>query len=147
MLLFQYVYYMMRGWDEQLRLPAWITQSKAYVVFFALDLFLLATVCLIFHRMIFDHPFVYANLPDFDAPSTIIGAIAFACVLYYINQKILGSDKRIEHYKKIFDAWGKGKRMRWRFYVISIMVSIFAILMIVVEADQNGLNPKSWNWN
>jgi hypothetical protein len=37
--------------------------------------------------------------------------------------------------------------MRWRFYVISIMVSIFAILMIVVEADQNGLNPKSWNWN
>ena len=138
---------MMRGWDEQLRLPSWVTQSKAYVVYFALDLFAVFTVCIIVHRMIFGHAFVGADLPDPYNNSSIIVIIGYTYIVYYINKKILGSDRRIENYKKIFDAWDKGTRMRWRFYVISIMVSIFAVLMIVVEVDKNGLNPKSWNWN
>jgi hypothetical protein len=144
MLLFQFIYYIVRGWDEQLRLPAWVTQSKTYVVFLALELFLMATVCLIVHRMIFGHAFVGADLPDLDKPSSIIVFIGCTSVTYYINQKILGSDRRIEHYKKIFDAWDKWKRRRWRFYVTSIMISVYAVFMIVAEADQFGLHPKKW---
>jgi ABC-type spermidine/putrescine transport system permease subunit I len=96
--------------------------------------------------MIYGHTFVNANLPDLDAPSSIIGYIVFCSVLYYINQKILGSDSRIEHYKKIFDSWDKWKRRRWRFYVTSIMISIYAVLMLVIEVDEDGLNPKNWSW-
>jgi hypothetical protein len=144
MLLYQFIYYMMRGWDGQLRLPAWVTQSKAIAAFGALELFVQLTVCLIVHRMIFGHAFVAANLPDLDKPSSIIVIIAYMSVTYYVNQKILGSDRRIEHYKKMFDSWDKWKRRRWRFYVSLIMISIGAGAVIVAEADQFGLHPKKW---
>jgi len=85
---------MMRGWDEQLRLPSWVTQSKAYVVYFALDLFAVFTVCIIVHRMIFGHAFVGADLPDPYNNSSIIVIIAYTSIVYYINKKILGSDRR-----------------------------------------------------
>ena len=136
MLLYQFIYYMMRGWDEQLRLPAWVTQSKAYAVFGALELFVQLTVCIIVHRMIFGHPFVGTDLPDLDKTPSIIMIIAYGSVTYYINQRILGSDQRIEHYKKIFDSWDKWKRRRWRFYVTSIMISIAAAFLLTIEADQ-----------
>jgi hypothetical protein len=144
MLLYQFIYYMMRGWDEQLRLPAWVTRSKAYAVFFALELFLVLTVCLIVHRMIYGHAFVGTDLPDPYKPSSIIAIIAYTSVTYYINQKILGSDRQIEHYKKMFDAWDKWRRRRWRFYVTSIMLLIAAVFLIAIEADQFGLHPKKW---
>lgn len=145
MLLYQYSYYMMRVWDEKLRLPKLVTQTKIFAVYMVVELFGLLTVCIIVHRIIFGHTFVNANLPNPATLSFIIGAIAYILVTTYLNNKILGSDRRIEHYKKIFDAWDKWKHRRWSFYVSLIMILIFAVLFIADEVDhENHLNPKDW---
>jgi hypothetical protein len=144
MLLHQYNYYDMRNTDEQLRLPASFTQFRASTVFFASETIVLLTICIIVHRMIFGHAFVSANIPNPATPSFIIGGLAYVLVMTYINNRILGSDRRIEHYKKIFDAWDKWKRRWWRFYTYAIMASIVAVFLIAIEADQTGLHPKKW---
>jgi hypothetical protein len=146
MLLYQYLYYAIRDQDEQLWLPVSFTQFRAFGAFFAFETMMLLTVCVIVHRTIFGHTFVNANLPDPATPSFIIGGLAYVLVTTYINNKILGSDRRIEHYKKMFDSWDKWKRWRWSFYTYSILASIVAVLLLTIEADQNGPNPKNWQW-
>ena len=144
MLLYQYLYYTMRRWDVQLRLPASITQGRAIAVLMGLELFLFITVCLIVHHIISGHTFVGSDLPDLRDPVFITEFIAFFSVLYFINNRLLGSDRRMQHYEKIFEAWDKWKRRRWSFYTWGIMGVVFAVLWIVMEADENRIYPRNW---
>jgi hypothetical protein len=110
----------------------------------ALELFLFATVYLIVHHIISGHSFVGSDLPDLGNPVSMIEFIAFFSVLYFINNRLLGSDRRMHHYKEIFDTWDKWKHRRWNFYIWFIMGFIFAILWIVMEVDENRLYPQNW---
>jgi hypothetical protein len=59
---------------------------------------------------------------------------------------MLGPDSRILHHKKIFDAWDKWKRLRWKVYLISIAVFSLAAFYLVGEITQNGLDPQNWKY-
>jgi hypothetical protein len=142
MLLYQYLYYDMRYWDKQLGLPASFTKFKIPILVGVFETFILLTIYDFIDNIIFGHRIF--GLPIHEIPSSVIGACVYALVLCYVNQRILGPDRQIEHYKKIFDAWDKWKHRRWCFYTWAIMAVIAFVFFAVCAADQNGLHPKKW---
>ena len=138
MLIYQYAYYLISEWDKRAGMPVLFTEIKALSLFSMFEVLALGTVYgFVYHVML--------GLPIREIPSSIIGAFAIGLMLCYVNQRIIGSENRIRHYRKIFDAWDKNKHMRWTIYVISIAVSTLLAFLLVAETSLNGLNPKKWN--
>lgn len=145
MFLYQYLYYVMREWDKQLGMPDWFTKSKFNFAILVFESWPLIAIYGLVSNIIFQRKMI---IPDcFLTPSGLIGLSLYTLVLWYINQRIIGGNKRIHHYKKIFDTWSKKKRGLWKLYIFSILALLFAIVYIVgVEIDQYGLSPKNWKW-
>jgi len=139
MLFYQYAYYLMRIWDKRAGMSASFTQFKAFSIFGSFQALALVTV----------YGFVYHTMPGPPihkiSSSTVVTAFAIGLVLCFMNQRIIGSENRIHHYKEIFDAWDKNKRTRWTIYVISIAVSTLVAFLLVAEISLYGLNLKKWN--
>lgn len=134
MLMYQFAYYMLRKWDQRAGMPISFTKFKTVIFATALETWVLLLIYGFADRLIFSH--VFFGSPVHEIPSSIIGAFAYALIVCYLNQQLLGSDGRIHRYKAIFDSWDKAKCMRWNIYVISLALGIFAAFFLVAEINQ-----------
>jgi hypothetical protein len=67
------------------------------------------------------------------------GYFIYVTIIIWINNWLLGPPSRTEHYKRVFDAWTRAKRLRWRIYLFLLGVS--ALLSLLVAGSYVGL-PK-----
>ena len=135
---------MIRETDKRWGFPVWITKFKVPVFLGIIEFCILLIADLSIARIILGHHIPKPPLPFSISPAVASYSVAF--ILCYINIRIIGRDSRIHRYKEIFDAWDKGKRLRWKILVISIMFASITAAFLVGEVTQNGLNPQSWKY-
>jgi hypothetical protein len=141
-LLYQYSYYSMSESWGQLGISGSIVKNKFTAFICLLESCVLVAVYGLVSNIIFSHKII---IPDFLTPFPFIGLLVYAFALCHVNELMLGSERQIEHYKKIFDSWSKGKCLLWSFYTFLIATLLFAIVFaVVIEVDDYGLNPKNW---
>jgi hypothetical protein len=133
MQLYQYSYYLMREWDKRAGMPPWFTEYKTVVFLFAVETWTLFAVYSFVE-------YIIPGSPIRSMPSILI-MFLYALAMCYFNQRLLGSQSRIQHYQEIFDAWDKGKRARWTIYVIAIVVLTFGGFLLGAEANRKLLQP------
>ncbi len=144
MLLIQYAYYVMREEDRRWGRPVRFTRIRTFSVLGIVEFWMLVVCYLIITRTFLGHRI--PKVPLSFSPTSVISAFVGGLVVLHINKKILGCDSRIKRYGEIFDAWDKGKRMRWKILLILIAVLSLAAFFFVGELSQNGLEPQNWKY-
>ena len=134
MLVYQYVYYWMLEIDRG-KLSEMTSRYKALFVYMVIEIWGLGAIYTLVANIVLGLPIhKSATIP-------IVWILVFVFAMLYVNRRLLGSKDRTDQYKKIFDGWDKWKRARWKLYVVFIAVSVFAIMMLVVQASRKMLVP------
>ena len=128
MLIYQYAYYAVRESDKRKELSVGFTKMRVNALVSVFESFLLMTIYGWIDIMHGPH---LHNLP-----TSVLIVFPYILVVFYINNRLLGSQERIQHYKTIFDGWDKRKRQRWAYFVASIVLLIFVSFFIVIEVSQ-----------
>ena len=138
LMLYQYAYYWMLeidkyGWRG--KLSASVTKSKAFIAFAIVETCALGAFYIFIANIMLGVPIHKGAYPP------VIVFLIYVAAMVYVNKQLLGPSKRIEYYKDIFDGWDKGKRMRWKLYVILISVLAFVAFILAVQASRKMLQP------
>ena len=141
MLLYQFTYYWMVEMNAGAHWKRWrdtrsFANFKAVLGIIFLEMFpllsLWSTYVIVSTKLGFPvHKSHFGELHK----SSIISLIAFpiATLFYFINLWILGTEKRIAHYRGIFDGWDNKMRTRWKIYVGLLCLGALGSCLFLAE--------------
>jgi hypothetical protein len=135
-LLYQFAYYSQIEWDKKSwngKLPASFSRGKALGMFAVVEMWgLLFFFCI-------SIPILGVPPHEFFMP---MGTVIFFA-LTYVNGWLLGPPERVEHYRRIFDAWDERKRNRWGIYCFLIAVSMLGAFLLLMASGKNRLHTPT----
>jgi hypothetical protein len=133
MLLFQYAVYCLTKWDRHIwksyGFPAEISRSYAlFGITIVESLWLAAIYIFVAHLLL--------KVPPYEGHSLIfeLSALTALAASYVINRLMMGSLKRVQHYKRIFDEWDSAKHTRWKLCLFSLGVTGLIALNLAIMA-------------
>ncbi len=139
MLIYQFAYYWMIERDHGKSEP-WHARYTALCSIIFVEIFLLGWILAIYNIIAISQGGVIHRSYLTQAQGLPYGIAAFIGLLY-LNGKILASKERVAHYKKLFDAWDKRKRTRWKIYVVSFAVMTFVVFVLLANQSRQMLQP------
>jgi uncharacterized membrane protein YeiB len=122
----QYVYYIARKGDVNAEMPPWFTNMKVVIFISATE-----TLAFLVIYGLVDKIILASHTHKTSNPIWVL--VPFGVIMCYLNQKIIGNENRIQHYKRIFDVWDKNKKMLWTLFVIAIPISVFVAFLFLVK--------------
>ncbi len=132
MRILQYANYQMAEWDKGLwrrmpelsRIPKIPSAMKIVFLFGLAELGIAAALDIVICHTIIARPVYIPSKPVI---------VVFVLALAFLTQSILGPESRVEHYRTIFNAWDKKKKMRWNLYLWMMALSSWALWIYAIR--------------